>query len=244
MRQEDRLAATVRAVEALMLGKFQTEPFHNLRLLYGEKLSATVPGGTCSDKTLSFLSAAKRAGFEVYLHSALIDREEKHRLARVHIDGRVFFADVGDGWPALKLYPADREVALRCFGIGFRTELVGSRLSVFCERRGRETLQLEIEVHGKPEDDIRADIERRFTSGITYPFSSSLRFSLVVGDRFLFLRGERLEIYGEASFEEVTGLDLADVPAVLRQHFGFDVGPSLTAADMSADPRHLAPSPA
>jgi hypothetical protein len=36
---------------------------------------------------------------------------KKHRLARVHVGGRVFFADVGDGWPALKLYPADRAVA-------------------------------------------------------------------------------------------------------------------------------------
>jgi arylamine N-acetyltransferase len=230
MRREDRLSATVRAVEALVLEKFQTEPFHNLRLLYGEQLSAAVAGGTCSDKTLSFLGAAARAGFEVYLHSAFIDREEKHRLARVHIDGRVFFADVGDGWPALKLYPADREVAFRCFGIGFRTKIVGSRLFVFCERHGRETLQLEIEVHGKPESDIRADIERRFTSGITYPFSNSLRFSLVVGDRFLFLRGDQLQVYGEGSFEEVTGLALTDVPAALRQYFGFDVGPSLTAS--------------
>lgn len=210
-------ATTILAVEALMLEKFRSEPFHNLRLLYGEQMS-TVPGGTCSDKTQSFLRAARSAGFDVALHSAFIDGEEKHRLARVYIGGRPFFADVGNGWPALRLYPCDREVAFRCFGIGFRTEVANGRMSVFCERRGRETLQLELEIRGKPEPEILEAIERRFSSGISYPFSHSLRFSRVVGDRFLFLRGNRIEVHAEGGFEEIV-VDEADLPGVLRDHF-------------------------
>lgn len=212
------------AIEALMLEKFRTEPFHNLRLMYGEEVARAVPGGTCSDKTLSFIREARNEGFEVALHSAFIDGEEKHRLARVHVDGRVYFADVGDGWPALKLYPADREVMFRAFGIGFRTEVHGERLSVFCQREGREDLQLEIDVRPRPERDILGDIERRFTSGISYPFSSSLRFGCVVGDRFLFLRSEHLEIHGEGAVEVIHGVKHGDVPRVLRDYFGFDLG--------------------
>ena len=222
-RIDEQTRDAVNAVEALMLEKFRTEPFHNLGLLYGEHLRAVVPGGTCSDKTLSFLSAAGRAGFDVALHSARIGGQEVHRLARVHIAGRVFFADVGNGWPALRLYPADREVAFRCFGMGFRTEIEGEGLRVFHERKGRESLQLELDVRGRPERDIRADIERRFSSGIVYPFSDSLRFALVVGQRFLFLRGDRLEVYGEDAYEEVEGIGLADVSTVIFHQFSYDL---------------------
>lgn len=221
MSLEDR---TIEAVEMLILNKFRTEPFHNLHLLCGKQMQVPVPGGTCSDKTLSFLRSAKQAGFDVSLHSGFIGGQEIHRLARVRVADRTFFADVGNGWPALRLYPADREVGFRCFGMGFRTELKGTRLAVFHERKGREVLQLEVEVRGKPEHEIQADIARRFSSGVVYPFSNSLRFSLIVGSRFLFLRGNRLEVYGDGSLDEVEGIEQADVPLILRQYFGYDVG--------------------
>lgn len=225
MSAHDSTPECLNLIEALMLEKFQTEPFHNLRLLYGEHLRDVVPGGTCSDKTLSFLGAAERAGFDVALHSGFIGGQEIHRLARVHVGGRVFFADVGNGWPALKLYPADSEVSFRSFGMGFRTEVNSKRIRVFHERKGRESLQLEINVCGRQERDIRADINRRFSSGVVYPFSHSLRFSLVIGRHFLFLRGDRLEIYSDSSFDEVLGIEPKDVPTVLLHHFGYTFEP-------------------
>ena len=227
MNMEQHTLAAVRAVEALMFEKFSSEPFHNLHLLYGKPIQSALPGGTCSDKTLSFVDAVERSGFDVSLHSGFIGGREIHRLARVCLGDRTFFADVGNGWPALRLYPADREVNFRCFGMGFRTELADTRVTVFHERQGKESLQLEIDVDGRPEREIEADIERRFSSGVIYPFSDSLRFSLVVGHRFLFLRGDRLEIYGDGSFEAVEGIEAADLPAILRQYFGYDVQPLL-----------------
>jgi hypothetical protein len=223
MNMDDQTASAVGAVEALIDEKFRTEPFHNLHLLWNAQTAAQLPGGTCSDKTLSFMGAARRAGFDVALHSGFIGGREIHRLARVQVEGSCFFADVGNGWPALRLYPADREVTFRCFGMTYRTELHGRRLRVFHERKGHESLQLEIEVRGRPEADIRTEIGRRFDVGIVYPFSDSLRFSLVVGSRFLFLRGERLEIYSEDSVEEIAGISRADVPGVLLEHFGFEL---------------------
>jgi len=214
--------ALLRAVESLMLEKFRTEPFHNLRLIYGDHAQSSVPGGTCSDKTLSFLASAEREGFDVSLHSGFIGGREIHRLARVVIDGLDYFADIGNGWPALKLYPGHREVSYRFFGMGFRTVLSGPTLAVFHEKNGKESLQLEIDMRGRPERDIRADIEGRFSTGVLYPFSNSLRFSLVVGSQFLFFRGDRLEIYSESGFEAVEGIQDADVPAVLRRYFDYE----------------------
>lgn len=225
MSERAATGGTVQELEALMLEHFETEPFHNLGLLYGPRLRTALSGGTCSDKTLSFVAAAKRADFAVALHSGFIGGREIHRLARVHICGRVFFADVGNGWPALRLYPADREVSYRVFGMGFRTELVGERLRVFHTRRGRESLQLEIDPQARPQSEILAEIEARFSSGIAYPFSSSLRFSLVVGQRFLFLRGDRLEIYADSGFECQHGVHESSLPTVLREHFGIELPP-------------------
>ena len=220
---------SVTAVEALMLRHFREKPFHNLFMIF-ERQDNVVPGGTCSDKTLSFVDDCRLAGFKVALHSGFIKGEEIHRLARLRIDGRDFFADVGNGWPSLHLYPADREVSYRCFGMGFRTEIRSGRVSVFHEKGGNEALQLEIEVNGRPESEIMEDIKNRYSSGAVYPFSDRLRISRVVENSFLFLRSDRLEIYSDNGFEVVEGIEEARVPAILKQYFGCETGPLVRGA--------------
>lgn len=214
----------VETVEALMLEHFRTEPFHNLCFIYGPSLEPEVPGGTCFYKTRSIIDAGKKAGFDVFWHTGFIRVQGtpwSHWVARVQIDGRLFFADMGSGWPSLKLYPADREVSYRCFGMGFRTEIANGRMTVFHEKHRKEALQLEIQLQPRPESDLLADIKRRSSLGHVYP-NNSLRFSQVVGDRFLFLRGDRLEIYSDHDFECVDGIEEAQVPMVLRNYFGLD----------------------
>lgn len=223
MSSGDSMDESIREVEALMLTHFQTEPFHNLHLIYGQRLKSVLSGGTCSDKTLSFVAAAVKAGFDVKLHSGFIGGREIHRLARVRIADRLFFADIGNGWPALKLYPADCEVSYQFFGMGFRSIISGGRVTVLHQRHGKESIQLEINVCGRPESDIEADIEGRFSSGIVYPFSNSIRFSQVVGSRFLFFRGDQLGIYSDCGFECLEGINDARVPEVIHEYFGYDV---------------------
>lgn len=223
-------SAALRAVEAIMLDKYRSEPFHNLHLLYGEPPYMPALGGTCSDKTLNLLQALDTAGFDAKLHSGYIGGQEIHRLAKVTIDERSFFADVGNGWPALRLYPLDREVSYACFGMGFRTELSDHHMTVYHRRNGVEARQLDIDFEGKPEPEIRADIAARFVSDIDYPFRNALRFSLLVKDRFLFLRGERLEIYHADSFEVVEGINSALVPEILNDYFGLDFESLIRAA--------------
>lgn len=236
MKKNSYYYSSKMTIEAIMFEKFRAEPFHNLHLLYGIHLQSLVPGGTCSDKSLSFLSAAREAGFEVALHSGFIGGKEIHRLVRICIDGRVFFADVGNGWPCLKLFPADSDVSYRCFGMRFRSEAAGSRVAVFHEKNGKETLQLEIDIRSRPESEIRAEIAERFTSGFIYPFSNSIRFSRIVGELFVFLRGNRLEIYSDKNFEVVDGLDESDVSKILLQNH-----PVKTASGLIWLGRHTRP---
>ena len=222
MSAPDTTAATVRVLEALILEKFKTEPFQNLHMLRGTVPSSPAHGGTCSEKTLSFLRTARRGGFNASLHSGFIGGNEIHRLARVQIDGQTFFADVGNGWPALKLYPALMEIDYNYFGMGFRTEIHRHRLVVFHRRNGMESRQLEIDFRPRPESEIMADIASRLDQGTEYPFSNSRRFALIVEDRFLFLRGERLEIYSDCGNDVIEGIAAGQVPSILREYFHFD----------------------
>ncbi|MGQ0627282.1 MAG: hypothetical protein ACT4PL_04175 [Phycisphaerales bacterium] len=96
-------------------------------------------------------------------------------------------------------------------------------MSVFCERHGRESRQLELDVHAQPEETVLASIATRFTSGVVYPFSKDLRFSCVVQNQFVFLRGESLEIHSNGAFEEVKGITPRDIPRVLLEYFGYDL---------------------
>lgn len=212
-------------LECLLLKQFKEEPFHNLFLLYGKEPLANSFGGTCSDKTLSFVFAARSLGFNAALHTGYIGGKEIHRLARITIENRVFFADVGNGWPALKLYPSDEEISFTNFGMRYRTEITNERISVFHTRNGKEFLQLEIDPLPRKEEDVKRSIAQRFSSGVSYPFSNSLRFSLVVGNQFLFLRDERLEIYSDNEFIVEEGIKRDFLHQVLKEHFNYEYAP-------------------
>lgn len=188
-------------VLALIDRAFRDEPFHNLNMLYGDEVGGQVPGGTCSDKALSFVLAARNAEIDATLCTAFIGGEEIHRLARLIIDGRVYFADVGNGWPSLLPYPADEAITYERFGMTFRTQVHDDRLTVFHRKEGKEYLQMEIMLALRPESEIIAEIKNRFNSGTIYPFENRMRFSAIVDEQFRFLRDDKLVIYGESGLQ-------------------------------------------
>ena len=212
----------LKRLEALIMHHFKTEPFHNLPMIFGEHLRGHVPGGTCSDKTLSFIKDATAEGFDASLHSAKIGGREIHRLARLCIDDHVYFVDIGNGWPSIKPYPAHVEVFYRCFNMRFRTEIRDQTIDVFHQRNGRDIVQMQIDINPRLAQDIMKDVTNRFDSGIVYPFTNSVRFSKIVGDRFLFLRGEHLEIYRENCFDRISALQRTDVFDVLKKYFNIN----------------------
>ena len=86
----------------------------------------------------------------------------------------------------------------------------------------------------------------RFRSGVTYPFADSFRFSAIVDDRFLFLRGERLEIYTDAGLVECLPVATLEVAAIIRDHFGYDLASSLhqfSQRTTGSSPPSSAPEP-
>ncbi len=215
---------TVMLAEKLLLDKFKQEPFHNLYQLNDIEPLTTRYGGTCSDKTLSYLEAAKTAGLGAFLHSARIGGKEIHRLVRLEIAGQRYFADIGNGWPSIKLFSATEPVAYKCYGMGFRTEIEDGVITVYHCKCGVEKEQMIIDISEKPEHAIQQSIARRFSSNIDYPFGNELRFSMIVGERFLFLRGRRLEIYDGSGFVEFADISLDHLRKDIWKYFGFDIG--------------------
>lgn len=210
-------------VIALMDEKFRLEPFHTLQMLYGDLIGKQVPGGTCSDKTMSFINEARNRGIDAKIHTAFIDGKEIHRLARINLSGRVFFADVGNGWPSISPYPADEPITYSCFGMKFRTEINENVLSVYHSLEGKEKLQMEIILTIRPEKEILTEIEERFSSNISYPFANKMRFSAIVNDEFRFLRDNTLFIYSDKTNVKRIPLHEKEWENTLVEYFGFDV---------------------
>lgn len=216
--------------QQILLDKFRQEPFHNLYLLNNIKPVESKYGGTCSDKTLSYLSDARAAGLDAYLHSARIGGQEIHRLVRLEIQNKRYFADIGNGWPSLQLFPATTPVNYECYGMCYRTEIEDQVMKVYHTKRGVEKLQMELDLEEKPEDAIYQSISQRFSSDIQYPFSQQRRFSMVVGDRFLFIRDTRLEVYtSERDYLriQVSG-NLRDF---IQNYFNYDIGPIIGSSN-------------
>ena len=211
------------SVTALIHQKFHTEPFHSLRLLYGEPIGNQVPGGTCSDKTISFVNEVRKRGFDAKFHTAFIGGKEIHRLARINLNGEVFFADVGNGWPSIYLYPEDRPVKHTCFGMTFRTEISNGIISVYHQIENEEYLQMEIILEPRPQKEIITEIKERFSSGKKYPFTNRMRFSAIVDGEFRFLRDETLYIYRENGNNEQISVSEEKWGLALLEYFGWNV---------------------
>lgn len=216
---------TVQLAQQILLDKFEKEPFHNLYLLNNMEPKTTAYGGTCSDKTLSYLTAAKADGLHAHLHSARIGGQEIHRLVRLEINNQRYFADVGNGWPSIQLFSAATSIEYACYGMRFRTRIKNGVITIYHRKRGIEKLQMEIDIAAKPEAEIRHAIVNRFSSNLSYPFSDQLRFSMVVGKRFLFIRDTHLEIYSSSGYEEISNISIRNIKKVVLEYFGYDIKP-------------------
>lgn len=205
--------------ENIILESFCNEPFHTLYFLHKIKPKAFTEGGTCSDKVLSTKQKLLQAGFKVRLHSSFIEDKECHRVLKVWIGDKIYFADIGNGWPSIKLFSADTETKYECFGIEFSTKVFIDHLKIYQTRNNKKRNTVCIPFMSKVEDDIEDDISTRFEVS-SYPFVGKFRFSQVIENEFLFIRDDTLHRYTNAGkkIELVT-----DREQVLLKEFGFNI---------------------
>lgn len=214
--------------ESILMQQFRSQPFHNLYHLLKIVPMNTAYGGTCSDKTKSYLAALEKAGIEGCLHSARIGGKEIHRLARLVIGNNTYFADVGNGWPAIKLFPASRPIKYHCFGMQYRSVINNQVMDIYLTRNGTEKLQMQLDIEPKSSAEIERSINERFTLNNHYPFNNGLRFSMVVNDCFLFIRDSVLGIYSQNNYKEVRNTNLDNFAQFVQQYFRYDISAILS----------------
>jgi len=211
----------LKTAEAILLEKFRTEPFHNFKRLKSTSKFRSCIGGTCSDKTKSYIKSLKSQGIKASLHTALIDDNFKHQLARIEFGEHAYFADVGNGWPSIYLYPDYKEVNYSCYGMNFRTEMHQDIIKVFHTRLNEEKLQMEFSSKAQEQKIVRMHIENRFSDTLVYPFDKGLRFSMLVENNFLFIRNNTLQIYSENNFQNIEGISVKNLEEVVLNYFNF-----------------------
>lgn len=205
--------------EKIILESFCNEPFHTLFFLHRIKPNNFTEGGTCSDKVLSTQQQLLKAGFKVRLHSSFIDGKECHRVLKVWIDDKIYFADIGNGWPSIKLFSMDVETQYECFGIQFSTKIYRDHLKIYQTRNNIKRNTVCIPFQSKGEHKIKDDISKRFDV-TSYPFINKFRFSQVIGQSFLFVRDNTLHRYTNSGKEAEL---VTDREKALLKEFGFNL---------------------
>jgi len=211
----------IESAERLLFLTFRDVPFHSLYFYYNKRPSSLNYGGSCSDKVLHAFDVFKQNGFDVHLHTSYINDVECHKLLRLVIDDLDYFADVGNAWPAVKLFPANREISYVSNGILFYSKIRDGRVNVFQQRNGEPVDSISIPVQAKDEDAIANDINCRFDK--SYPFNWNIRFAQIVDNNFLFLRNTDLYTYTSDGTEIESGITVEKLPECLKDRFDFDI---------------------
>lgn len=213
----------IEKIEKILYRCFEKEPFHNF--FQSNKIEPKTYdfGGTCSDKSMSFLEKLKLCGYDAHLHSSWINDKEIHRVVKINLGGKFFLADAGNGWPSIHLYPLFEEISYTAFGMQFQSKLFKDKICVYHTNNGTKHLLFKAFFECKSEIEILKDIANRFSTNIQYPFSGKIRFSQIVKDRFLFLKDTSLKIYGDSEYSEISNIRLQDIPAIIQKYFNFDL---------------------
>lgn len=213
----------VEYVEKLLFEEFQKVPFHNLFFLNNIQSENPGLGGTCSDKVLHFQEVLKKNGIESFLHTAFINNQECHRMLMLDVDGVLYLADVGSGWPSWQLFPVSTPHSYKVFNMGFRTEVHVDHLLLFQKLELTEKCIEVIPFQRRKEEEIIRQIENRFSDVSIYPFKNSLRFSLIHKGIFYFLRGNNLFIYSRKNTSIHKNLSKSEVYYLVNDRFKFDL---------------------
>ena len=203
--------------ENVLLKLFKNEPFHNLyqyyqlpipykRILYERILyDKAYNGGSCSVKTLSAQRCLQNhQGIIAKLHSSYVHfnkKKNRHSLLRIIIAGKHYFADVGNGWPAIKLFPAHQPTQFTSYGIKFFSKLFPDHLKIYQIRNKETQHNVTIPLNYIPESFVLREIEKYSHKNIAP--NGELRFAQIINDKFIFLRDKQIHIYCKTGKEVI-----------------------------------------
>mgnify|MGYP003973212987 CR=1 FL=1 len=178
-------------IEIEIVNYLEKYPFHNIFLLYNlENVFASEFGGTCSDRTSHFMKILNKKIFanniDIKLHIAEINSKKTHTILRVNIQNRVYFCDIGMGFPITKLLPADENIKFTSYGIDFKTKVNNNRVTLFINQHdeiGEHELMC-IDTKIQSETMINDHLNSRSEYIKDLPLSKKLRYFFIYDGKF------------------------------------------------------------
>ena len=176
-------------IEEEMLDYLKKYPFHNLFLLYELKdVFASEYGGTCSDRTIHFRDKLakkfKCTSIDIKLHRAFINGKKTHTILKIEIDSKIYFCDVGMGFPITKLIPTHENIEFISYGIEFKSIVDNNKITVYINEGEGEKELMEIINEVQSQKEITLDIEQRWEKKEQLPFNNKLRYFFIYKDKF------------------------------------------------------------
>jgi len=170
-------------VEKEIVHYLEKYPFHNLFILHNlENVFASEFGGTCSDRTTHFMQKLKQSNLSNHInikrHIAKINGKATHTILRIELANKIYFCDVGMGFPITKLLPLDKEIKFTSYGIDFRTEVNNENIVLYINEHNKdgEKELMSIEKRVQAQEMIEQSIQNRAKYIKELPLSKKLRY--------------------------------------------------------------------
>jgi len=178
-------------LEAKMVHYLETYPFHNLfRLYLKQDMSAPKFGGTCSDRTLHFKenleNFCSQNSIDIKLHIASINGKRTHTILRILIEEKIYFCDIGMGYPITKLIPSNQNIHFKSYDIEFRTIIKENEIVVFInEHKGEGEKELmSIDTREQLQEKVKNRIKNRLEDTKDVPLAKRLRYFFIYDGEF------------------------------------------------------------
>lgn len=235
------------ALTALQAAHLRAVPFHNLALLAAAGRDPGLPpvaaavegalrghGGTCHVLAPPFVALLRSLGFDAHLAAASVAAPGDHLIAVVHLEGRRWLCDVGNGHPYLRPFPLDPdddpaavEHEQAGYGWRFRIEPLPAAPNPVLTHQvlrllpdGTWKVVYTVDPQRVPYSAFARIIVEHHTRVGFGPFLTGLRAVRMTAERLLCLRDCWLERYGGGPPGRRRVPSARAVGAVLTQHFG------------------------
>ncbi len=186
-------------------------PFHNLFYLYDISIPPSSHGGTCTDRTKYFKQLIdkkyKDSGLVTSFHRASIGGEETHTILKIIINDKVYFIDVGMGFPLIKLIPSDVDFSYTAMGIQFHSSVNGDEIVVKSNIQNKEMEELmRFKIDSAySQVEILEKMERRFEQKALIPFlQKGLRYMFIHEDAFYMIKHSDISFTRESATKHAT----------------------------------------
>ena len=219
------------SIEQTIYKIFEDEPFHNLYQRYGLAFPKyrMDDGGSCSVKSLSAqrrLLNLTHCNIATELHDSIVhfnNHSYRHLVLKITHHGCIYFADIGNGWPAIKLFPTSHNIKFHCAGIGFYSKLYRKIIKIYQARDGKSFHYLTIPLTTKSEFHSKRQINEHFNHfNENRAPNKELRFAQIIDNQFLFLRGNQINVYHE-DYKKKYDISSKPIAEVLEKYFRFQL---------------------